>query len=109
MRKLLLSLFLITTNCAASYTANHTTTINSIRIYNSELLYFYTASMPEDSPCSGTFFALSDNLTDKQFDRYYSMLLAAKTTGAQVTIGYDNTESANCINTRPYAESLRIH
>ena len=109
MKKLFLSLLLITTNSIASYTANHTTTINSIRIYNSELLYFYTASMPEDTPCSGTFFALSDNLTEKQFDRYYSMLLAAKATGAQVTIGYDKTDTANCINERPYVESLRIH
>lgn len=63
--------------------------------------------MPGDHQCTGSFFALSPTLTEKQRDRYYSMLLTAKTTNAKVTVGYDK-DSPDCFAERPIAHALSL-
>lgn len=100
-----LFLFVCSFPCNSAYTANHSSTVSWVKIYNSDVIYFGLASMPLDHQCEGTFFALSPGLTEKQRDRYYSMLLTAKTTNSTVSVGYDKV-TPDCFSTRPIAHAL---
>ena len=82
---------------ASNYTANHSSVVTWIKIYNNDQIYFGVEAMPANATCSGGYFALNPELTEKQRDRYYSMLLAAKTTKTVVSIGYDKN-SPDCIS-----------
>ena len=99
------TLLMLTFPCLAAYTGNHSSKVSWVKIYNNSTIYFGLDSMPIDHKCSDDFFALSNALTEKQRDRYYSMLLAAKTSGAKVTVGYDKIE-ADCIANRPAVHAL---
>jgi len=105
---LLVSTFLFASNCMADYTANHISNITWVKIYNSDVIYYGLETMPTDHQCSGTFFVLSPTLTEKQRDRYYSMLLTAKTTKAQINVGYDKV-TADCYATRPVTHAISLH
>lgn len=84
------------TALSSSYTANHSSVVTWIKIYNNDQIYFGVEAMPSNATCGGGYFSLSPALTEKQRDRYYSMLLAAKTTKITVSIGYDK-DSPDCI------------
>lgn len=107
MKKLMLvTLLTLTMPCfAGSYTANHTSKVSWVKIYNTDVIYFALDSMPDDHQCDGNFFILSKELTEKQLDRYYAMLLAARSSRGVITVGYDKTEP-DCANGRPKTHSI---
>lgn len=90
----------------AAYTANHASTVRWVKIYNSDTIYFRLDDQPA-TQCPDQFFALSPTLTEKQRDRYYVMLLTARSTGAEVVVGYDGF-AADCLNGRPLVHALEI-
>lgn len=63
--------------------------------------------MPKDHGCQDGFFAIDPRLDSELRRRYYSMLLAAKSTKSNVEIGYDK-KSANCTSGRPIVESMSL-
>lgn len=62
-------------------------------------------TMPSDHQCTNDYFVLKSSITDKQRDRYYSMLLTARTTGTTLTVGYDKI-NPDCSNDRPVVHAL---
>lgn len=109
MKKILffIVLLLIAGNGTASYTANYISKVAWVKIYNNDVIYFGLELMPTDHLCSGTFFALSPTITEKQRDRYYAMLLAARTSKLPITVGYDN-RNPDCFSTRPIVYSINF-
>ena len=99
------SLFCVSLSCGAGYTANHTSKVSWVKIYNSNTIYFRLESMPTDHQCANDYFVLTPSLTENQIDRYYSMLLAAKTSQSTVSVGYDKN-SPDCYSNRPVAQAL---
>ncbi len=93
--------------CLAAYTGNHNSTVSWLKIYNSDTIYFKLSSMPTDHQCSSNFFILSPNLTEKQRDRYYSMLMTARVSGKTVSVGYDKNNPA-CVSNRPIVYALSL-
>jgi hypothetical protein len=104
---LLVGLLFISGTCLGGYTANHSSKVCRVKIYNSDIIYFGLEVMPGDHQCSGNFMALSPSLTEKQRDRYYSMLLLAKTSGSTVSVGYDK-EAPDCYSSRPIVHALEL-
>ena len=89
-------LFLFVNLSTAGYTANTGGKVAWLKIYNSNVIYFSLDTMPTDHQCANNYFALDPNLTERQSDRYYSLLLAARTSGATVSVGYDY-QNASCV------------
>lgn len=103
------SLLFVSSVYAGSYTANQTSTVTWVKTYsaNETRIYFALASMPSDTQCSANYFALPQTLTEKQRDRYFSMLLMAKVSQTTVSVGYDN-ETGDCLSGRPIIHALSI-
>lgn len=97
---------LLSSPCFAAYTGNYDAKVSWIKIYNDDTIYFALESMPSDHQCTDNFFVLSPTLTEKQRDRYYSMLLAARASGAVVSVGYDKV-NPDCIYGRPVVHALK--
>ena len=91
--------------CFANYTGNHSSKVNSIKIYNIDTIYIMLETMPVDHKCAENYFVLSPTLTESQRNRYYSMLLAAKSSGGAVSVGYDKI-NPDCINGRPVVHAI---
>lgn len=89
----------------AEYTGNYSSTISWLKIYNSKVIYFRLKAMPTDHQCQNDYFIISPSLTEKQTDRYYAMLMAAKASGASVVVGYDK-DNPTCIYGRPLVHAL---
>lgn len=107
MKKCLTILFaLLSSPCFAAYTGNFHAKVSCIKIYNDDTIYFALESMPSDHQCTNNYFTLSPTLTGKQRDRYYSMLLAARASGAVVSVGYDKV-NPDCIDGRPVVHALQ--
>lgn len=92
--------------CFGAYTGNYSAKVSWIKIYNSDTIYFALESMPGDNQCPESSFVLSPSLTEKQRDRYYSMLLAARASGATVSVGYDK-DNPDCVGGRSVIHALR--
>ncbi|MCH2160091.1 MAG: hypothetical protein MK096_15080 [Oleiphilaceae bacterium] len=90
----------------AAYTANTTGAVSWVKIYNTDTIYFQLQSMPSDHQCSTNYFVLASSITSDQRDRYFSMLLAAKMSGAKVSVGYD--KNGTCQNNSPLVYALSI-
>ena len=106
MKKIFLLVIVIASlPCFAAYTGNHSSKVGWVKIYNNDTIYFKLESMPSDHQCPDNYFGLSPSLTEKQRDRYYSMLLAARASGAVLTVGYDK-DNPNCVSGRPIADAL---
>jgi hypothetical protein len=82
-------ILLIAVPSFSGYTGNHTSKVSWVKIYNNDAVYFATDKMPSDHQCGNNFFTLSTSLSEKQRDRYFSMLLTAKASGATISVGYD--------------------
>ncbi len=107
MKKILLLLFVsISLPCLAAYTGNHSSKVSWVAIYNSDTIYFGLESMPVDHQCPVNYFVISPALTEKQRDRYYSMLLAARASSATVALGYDK-DNPDCVDDRPVVHTLQ--
>lgn len=107
MKQIIILTALISLPCFAAYTGNHKSTVSWLKIYNSDTIYFKLATMPGDHQCTNDYFILSPNLTKKQRDRYYSMLLAARASNSQVSVGYDK-DNPDCILNRPVVHALSL-
>lgn len=88
---------------SGSYTANHSSVVTWVKIYNNNVIYFGVETMPANATCSGGYFTLDHGLTEKQLDRYYSMLLTARAAKSLVSIGYDK-DSPDC-----YSNIQKVH
>ena len=109
MKKILIfNLLLVPWTCFGAYTANHTSTVSWVKIYNNNVIYFGLASMPSDHQCSDNFFVLAPSLTEEQRNRYFSMLIAAKASKATVSVGYDK-DAPDCVANRPVVHALAFH
>lgn len=107
MKKYLMILFvLFSLPSFGAYTANYNAKVGWIKIYNDDTIYFGLESMPSDHQCTDNFFVLLPTLTEKQRDRYYSMLLSARASGTVVSVGYDKN-NPDCINGRPVVHALK--
>lgn len=106
-KSILVSLLFLSYSCLAAYTGNVKSTVSWIKIYNNDTIYFKINTMPSDHQCSADYFVLSPNLTDKQRDRYYSMLMTAKASGNDVIVGYDKN-SPDCVSNRPVVHALSL-
>ena len=91
--------------CMAAYTGNHKSKVAWVNIYNNDTIYFSLESMPPDHQCPTNYFILSPGLTEKQRDRYFSVLLSAKATGAEITVGYDKN-NPDCDLGRPLVHTI---
>ena len=105
MKALIMMLMVFSCSCFAGYTGNHNSKVAWVKIYNNDIIYFKLENMPADHQCAESFFGLSPSLTEAQRNRYYSMLLAAKASGAVVSVGYDKV-NPDCISNRPVAHAL---
>jgi len=104
-KNLLLLIAFVSLPCFAGYTGNHNSGVSWLKIYNNDTIYFKLSSMPGDHQCSTDYFVLSPTLTEKQRDRYYSMLLAARASGATLSVGYDKN-NPDCVSNRPVVHAL---
>ena len=102
---LMILLGAITIPCFAADTGSYNSKITWVKIHNSDTIYFKLESMPGDHQCSTNHFILLPALTENQRDRYYSMLLAARASAANVTVNYDKN-NADCVFNRPVAHAL---
>lgn len=103
---LILTLLLLSSPSFGAYTANYSAKVSWIKIYNDDTIYFGLESMPSDHQCAESYFVLLPTLTEKLRDRYYSMLLAARASGAVVSVGYDKV-NPDCISGRPVVHALK--
>jgi len=92
-------------NALADYSANHTSTVKWVKIYNTDVIYFQLNIQPTTA-CAQPYFMLSTTLTSEQRNRYYAMLLAANATGDVVRVGY-GTEPGDCHNDRAIVYALQ--
>jgi len=93
---------LIANGVNAGYTGNVGATVEWVKIYNSNTIYFGIVS-PVTSLCTVNYFALDSSLSTEIRDRYYSMLLAAKVSKTTVVIGYDS-KNADCVG-----NAIKVH
>lgn len=106
MKKMMLVLIaFISLPSLAAYTGNHKSKVSWVNIYNSDVIYFGLESMPPDHQCQTNYFVLSTSLSEKQRERYFSILLAAKTTGSEITVGYDKN-NPDCWSDRPLVHAI---
>lgn len=90
----------------AGYTANTKSTIEFLKIYNSDIVYFRLQTMPQTG-CRVNYFVLSPNLTEAQRNRQFTTLLTAKIAGAKVEIGYDGN-APDCYNDRALVHAVSL-
>lgn len=108
MKKSILAILLFSSfTCFADYTANVKSTVNWIKVYNNDTIYFKLSTMPGDHQCKYNYFVLSPDLTDKRRDRYYSMLMTAKVSGLNISVGYDKN-NPDCVSDRPVVHALSL-
>ncbi len=88
----------------AGYDANMTGVVSDVLVYSdSNVILFRLVNQPASHPsCIATLFALDSTIPAATLDRLYARLLAAKTTGEPVNIGYDS--QGNCAHTY-----IRVH
>jgi len=81
----------------SGYSLNISGTVNWVKIYNSEVIYFELSNQP--AHCANRFFAISSTqqTSEKQRDRYYAMLLAARAAQTTVSVGY-GTDAGDCVD-----------
>ncbi|MES1189997.1 MAG: hypothetical protein ABUS47_02835 [Steroidobacter sp.] len=96
---------IVVSPCFAAYTGNYSGKVSWVHIYDSDTIYFALESMPTDHQCPNNYFTLPSSLTESQINRYYSMLLAARTSGAVVSVGYDKV-NPSCVNGSPMVYAL---
>jgi len=101
------TLILSSLSALAAYTGNISGTVTWVKIYNSNNIYFGFSNMPTDHGCTDSFFAINPSLDPELKKQYYSMLLTAKSTSANIEVGYDK-KSASCSNGRPMVESMAL-
>lgn len=105
MKFYLLALIFLSIPCFAEYTANHSSKVSWVKIYNNDTIYFGLESMPADHKCQHDYFVLSPNLTEKQRERYYSLILTARVNGQLVSVGYDK-DNPHCVGGRPVVYAI---
>lgn len=105
MKNYLFLLAFFSMSCFADYTANHSSKVTWVKIYNNDIIYFGLESMPADHKCQYNYFVLSPGLTEKQRERYYSLILTARVNGQLVSVGYDK-DNPHCVDGRPYVYAI---
>lgn len=90
-----------------SYTNNQLSTVAWVKVYNSDVIYFQLTTQPTTA-CALTYFVLSPGLTADQRQRYYALLLTAKATGQQVSVGY-GVQAVDCYDDKPLVYALSLH
>ncbi len=91
----------------AAYTANITSTILWIKIYNNDVIYFEVANQPTTQCVTKNFVIDPTKTSASQINRYYSMLLTAKSSKTQIAIGYDGT-GVDCFNDRSVIYAIEL-
>lgn len=90
----------------SDYTANHMSTVQWVKIYNNDTIYFALHAHPTTA-CTVGYFVLSPGLNSEQRQRYYAALLTAKSTGQLVNVGYGE-QAADCYNNRAIVYALSL-
>ncbi|MDO6763106.1 hypothetical protein [Agarivorans sp. 1_MG-2023] len=98
------ALFTLSFSSNAAYTANVTSTIQWVKIYNNSTIYFKLNDHP-DTPCDYDYFIVDSLMDDAMTERFYTTLLSAKTTNATVLVGY-GTDVEDCRSGRSLAYAL---
>lgn len=100
---ILLMSFVFSTH--AAYNANVTSTIAWLKIYNDDIIYFQLVNQPV-TQCKFNYFVLDSlNLTANQINRYFSMLLAAKSSKSPIAVGYDGV-GVDCFTERAIVHAI---
>ncbi|MPW29046.1 hypothetical protein F9L16_08565 [Agarivorans sp. B2Z047] len=99
-----IALLTISFSSSAAYTANVTSTVQWVKIYNNQTIYFKLNDHP-NTPCDQDYFILDSLMDDAMTERFFTMLLSAKTTNAPVLVGY-GTAPEDCRSGRSLAYAL---
>ena len=90
----------------SGYSANVTGTVSWVKIYNSETIVFELSNQP--THCANRYFVLAPgHTTEKQRDRYYAMLLAARAAAQPISVGY-GTAAEDCVDGSVLVHALAL-
>ncbi|MEE1674406.1 hypothetical protein SNR37_003845 [Agarivorans aestuarii] len=99
-----IALLFVSLSANADYNANFTSTVQWIKIYNHDTVYFKLNEHP-NTLCDQDYFILDSLMDDALKERFITMLLSAKTNNAPVLVGY-GTETEDCRSGRSLAYAL---
>ncbi|MGY5452587.1 hypothetical protein ACVFI8_16820 [Agarivorans sp. MS3-6] len=99
-----ITLLFVSFSSNADYTANVSSTVQWVKIYNNSTVYFKLNDHPV-TPCDYDYFILDTLMNEAETERFFTMLLSAKTTNAPVLVGY-GTAPEDCRSGRSLAYAL---
>jgi hypothetical protein len=78
----------------AVYNANTDGLVESLSVYaDGDYIYFRLANQPSHSTCNPTYFVISQDVPQNRRNQMLAVIVAAKTAGLPLAVGYDATGS----------------